>query len=700
MTEDGTSTNSIEDDQPDEGDPSLPPKDRHIVRSQGDPVDRYHGPGSLFTLCNDFRDITLTELKNGSPPPDSDVSHQSNAPDRLYEGKALKELLTRICLEASTEESPFDLQSDHIPIRLPPKQFLLVVQAQFFQQVNYATDLFVKSRFRANVERLYSRPFTPADEAWAICLKIIILLVLGSEVLTQSNDPLFGSQFALSFLSSVRTALSNPRFLNAPKLANVQALTLLSIAARQYYPPGFAESILAQACVLARTMGLHQSHAVQDGICPEEAQERINVFRSLYLQDKSSLILRGSICWLPSFDCGLSSELNQSVSTSSDWTARVQLAGLQDEVYRSFHSAMSKRPSSAKQKGALSRIEQGLKDWAKFHRIFGNPPAGTYVADLQLEFLATRISAFSGSLEPCHILQVLDDSRLSCLLLLVSYGKYDQSITKRLDAHLPSRSLPNLSGKKRHIQSSRKNDSSSSDAARENSNATEPLPIQLHGLLDAFSVPAFFILTKNVMWPVMERDDSRAEDDLDLLQRVSACYREYDSRVQTSNQIHKVGCAFERLLEVVGLIKSPRSSPDMHQKDSGHSPFSGQISFGGPQGLHDFHNGPVPSAYAIPPLSMDECSNKSGSRTTSNTPSVGTMTELPTPREPQEMGQPYDSFGQRPFPQMPHQEDMRPPNRKRRLLSEPDVCMGDDPDSRLLSDFLATAPDMCFDFPT
>lgn len=214
------------DDQILDGATNLPPTDRHIVRSQSDLVDRYHGPCTLFALCNEFCDTALSEERTPSPPSAKNELHEGNEQDRPARSEAVKVVVARMCLEAGIEE-PFDLQSDHIPIRLPPKQFLLMVQPQCLKQADHATDIFVQSSFWSTVERIYSRPFTPADEAWAICYNTIILLVLGSEISAQGNDPLVGSQFALPFLLTVRTALSNPRVLMAPKLINVQALALL-----------------------------------------------------------------------------------------------------------------------------------------------------------------------------------------------------------------------------------------------------------------------------------------------------------------------------------------------------------------------------------------------------------------------------------------------------------------------------------------
>ena len=226
--EEEPSAPSPADDQPSEDTPLRNPSDRHAVRSEKDRFDRYHGPCSLLALCKEFRDLILSEQRKRDLPPSDDESQSSQKKqDTSNNEEAVQGLLARLCLEASVEES-FDHQADHIPIRLPPKQFLLMVQTQFFERADYTTDVFVRSSFWSNVEQLYSRPFQPGDEAWAICFNTIILLVLGSETSTpHNNDPIVGSQFALPFLMTVRTALSNPRVLMAPKLINVQALTLL-----------------------------------------------------------------------------------------------------------------------------------------------------------------------------------------------------------------------------------------------------------------------------------------------------------------------------------------------------------------------------------------------------------------------------------------------------------------------------------------
>lgn len=438
-------------------------------------------------------------------------------------------------------------------------------------------------------------------------------------------------------------------------------------------------------------MGLHQTHAASVGVSPEEAQGRFKVFRSLYLRDKSFSISRGSTCWLPSFDCSLSSELGQNAFTDSSYAARSQLAALQEEIYRLFHSAESQRQSLVKRKRALSRIEQSLEVWANAHDIFSSLSTGARNVDLQLEFLAARISAFRGSSESSYIRRALNDARASCLLLLISYGKHDQSIVKWLEilplSNSPSKSLGNAASPQ-PSKSKNSNTDSLSNNARENTSESVSLRFQT---LDTFSVPGFFLLVKNVIWPVSGNDESQAEEDINLLQKVCACYKELDARLQANNYTRKVSRAFERLLEVVNLFKNSQQLPTpphgTHQSSNTHSPPSTPNIFGRPQGLSDFADLSVPSVNPVPSMFWDGLSTKDTSMRTIGTATRGSSPGIPTPVESEYIGQRYDRLSQ---PSV-----SSPSSKKRPRLYEPDMSM-DDPDTRLLSDFLAVSPMMSF----
>lgn len=177
--------------------------DLHVFRNEVDMVDRYHGPSSLYVLCNQFR---LRALAAGiTAGPGADMLHN-------------------LCgIAGGTESFPSD--GNHPYVHPLPKQQAVTAVGHFFQHLDYATDVFVQRNLLANLERVYSEPLKPRDEVWAICFKAIVLLVLGKEFSAQGHNAFFGD-FARSFLPS-RAALINLRLLTAPTLPNVQTLILL-----------------------------------------------------------------------------------------------------------------------------------------------------------------------------------------------------------------------------------------------------------------------------------------------------------------------------------------------------------------------------------------------------------------------------------------------------------------------------------------
>ena len=210
------------------------PIDRHIVRSQDDLSDRYHGPCTLLALCNEFRDLVVGTQGQGSQTSENnevglgvDDGERASLSDAASSRKERSNaLLMTMCMSVSIEE-PINLHPDNTPICLPPKQFVVMAHTTFFQQEDPTVDVFCQANFLRHVDRIYRRYLSPDDDAWALCFNIIILLVLGAEQSGSGNDPMGGSQFALPFLSTIRRTMNNLKLLMAPKLINVQALALL-----------------------------------------------------------------------------------------------------------------------------------------------------------------------------------------------------------------------------------------------------------------------------------------------------------------------------------------------------------------------------------------------------------------------------------------------------------------------------------------
>jgi hypothetical protein len=268
--------------------------------------------------------------------------------------------------------------------------------------------------------------------------------------------------------------------------------------------------------------------------------------------------------------------------------------------------------------------------------------------------LAARISAFRGSSEASHIRRAIDDARWSCLLLLISAGKHDRSMIKRLEtitfSNRPSKSLKNT-GSLRSSKITTSIKESSPDTAK--GKISEPIPLRFHSLLDTFSVPAFFLLVRNIISSVSAIDEAQTEEDIILLQKTYACYKELDARTQANNHTRKVGRAFEKLLEVVNLIKlsQHRAMPPngTQQSSIAHISPTTQDFFGGLQGFSDFTNLPTPSAYPMPTIPCSELSTKNTSTRTADTARTSTSPGLLTPMESEYMGQTCDTIRPDPF---------------------------------------------------
>lgn len=423
-------------------------------------------------------------------------------------------------------------------------------------------------------------------------------------------------------------------------------------------------------------MGLHQNQAAANNISSEEQQERFKVFRSLYLRDRSFAISRGSICWLPSFDCTLSPELSPSISASAsgsttptaiastDWVARIQLARLQEDIYKQLHGSESYQ-STSKHKSSLSSIRKRLDQWAKSCNVFAPISLETRNLDLRLEFLSASIITFRGSSEPGQNSQLLRDARASCLLLLIARGKHDQSMLDRLE----SLSLPRGPSK----STTKPATSRPGVALSEGDCPTEFVPLPSQNLLDAFSVSAFFILVKNLLWPQTAVEAAQEKEDINLLQLVCGCYEESDANVQPNNYIRKVTCVFKRLINILYLMRNNDQNQmpmDMMSRNSNNRTISQNI-FGGPQELPDFCN--TPQSFAIPtPQNWEFINPDSSSKSPPDTINVASSAQFTKYLESELYGKNFEPIQLQSFDTTLLPQSDSPGNKKRARLHKSD----------------------------
>ncbi|XXH00818.1 hypothetical protein Hte_007169 [Hypoxylon texense] len=577
---------------------------RRIIRGQDGQGGLHHGPGTLLSLCQELQDFVLSKEHNLQPNQENaiqvlnerggDAVNESNSSDKRTE------LLERICIIASFE-TPFDvLEPDRASMRLPPKQLLLMASPQFFSQIDHSTDIFVKARFIAQVEAIYSQALMPTDDAWAICFNTIILLVLGSESWNQGNDGLMASQFALPLFQAMRTALHQARLLTTPKLINVQALALLSIAAEKYYTAETSTAIFAQACLLSRRAGLHQVHTETDDFSQDEIQERFKTFVSLSIRDKTLALTSSSICWLPSVDHSLSLQVLPPIFADPCTGARIQLAEIQEELY--CYLSVEPRQQSGRAVRDIAGIRQKLNSWRNSHwqYILLSPPY--HKAVLQLTFLSTRMIAYSGSHEGVHGRMLLDDARACCLILLMSYDKYDKA---KLDI------FQSLLRRQESTSSTLTTDRDPTSFTTKSSSAGH-----ITSLFNAFPLVAFFELAKHVIRPQCAEETSINTDealvDLELLQEVHSCATEMKSRMQSQNHISQVERILGHILELVQLsghvdhgdspaqdmsvsgLSFPGRTPDNSSHGLGSEGFSGAATLADTDWPWDFLSSPMP----------------------------------------------------------------------------------------------------------
>ncbi|KAH7483816.1 hypothetical protein FOMA001_g6276 [Fusarium oxysporum f. sp. matthiolae] len=511
---------------------STPHINRHIVRNTSQSLDRYHGPCSLYALCKEFSD-----------DPSFCVSENNGSGQNAVSEHMMQEMLN----EASSEPH-LDMLSHPVGICLPPRQFLNLVIGPFFKNVDYATDVFVRSNFQPHVDRIYSQPIGPADEGWAVCFNVIVLLGIKKEPTIQGN-----SHFVQTLLQTLKMAVNNPRVFLTPRLVNVQALALLSYVAEQYSTTSLAELVFAQACLLARTMGLHQINASSDDLPPEDILERHKVFRSLYIRDKNIAIFRGSTAWLPGYDSGIPPSCDEAETGTPDLLARLELAKLQDEVYQAFHAAGAPNLHPSRHYQVLAQLQQRLEQWSSTHSIMQKALTSTETFSLMLSFFATRI-CLSKDNDDMRSTQPFKDAKACCLVfLLATAAKPDLRLSETLKEVLGQHKSLDQPSPRKTKRSSRTQPA----VTESDDSATSALP----RLAATFPLAAAFIVAKDtLLQPIGEVDGtpSRPEEEITILEAL----RDRFAKAAEQAHIDNLALSFSRILGLLVRVVRQKRSPE------------------------------------------------------------------------------------------------------------------------------------------
>ncbi|GAM42124.1 C6 transcription factor [Talaromyces pinophilus] len=393
-------------------------------------------------------------------------------------------------------------------ILLPPKSFLLMPCPLFFQQQDTIVDVFNQVLFWKNVHRVYSHPLAQPDSPWAV----IILLVLGQDqqILTTSES-VMQSQLVGPLITSTRRSSTSIKLLMAPKLIDIQALILLHCCRRASRAGHFRSS--ARACLRTRKAdGSPPTPKKPRHGTPADCEERLKVFRSLSLREKSLCISHSADDWLSSAHCSMYLDLGKQMSVTKMSAMRLHLALLQEETTTILNS--TRYPDSNPQgKATIKRLEQAFEDWLNEYAELNNPDS-TVSIDLTMDLYACRFTALQHSSDPKH-------KNSKDPVEIVPKQEMNGVTNQDADPAFPLCSLP-----------------------------------------ESFSCIGYFTMVKSML---STDSEETCREDLHLLQSVCQIFKKYELNTLGDNYTQKVPRTFQALLAIVYNIK-PGLFQDQHSE--------------------------------------------------------------------------------------------------------------------------------------
>ncbi|KAF9697092.1 hypothetical protein EKO04_005154 [Ascochyta lentis] len=351
---------------------------------------------SMVSLCEEIEEtIEEFQLQEGL----GDAS-----PSR--DGNCIKALLTEL-YDWVDPHGYMDSIDDGVPVCLPPRQLLSMASVQFFQSLDVATDIFCKQKFWESVERIYGRPFTATDTAWAVCFDLIIILGIGVDQSDSSSD-----DFLKPFLLNVSRGYASTSIWFRPELVNVQALALLSLVAQQHFHHRLPGLVFDQACMLFKQLNFSDGSLASENESYGERDEKTKVWTSLFIRDKCLSVSRGKSCCLPAFDW---SPLNYSIPDSQT-SALLELAKNQEEIYNRLYSKESSLQTPSRRAASMASLIRDLGKWADVNSALLSEDSLS-TADIQLKFRSTRVLLLRLSTLQKHKEEVLNDTRVASFIV-------------------------------------------------------------------------------------------------------------------------------------------------------------------------------------------------------------------------------------------------------------------------------------------
>ena len=136
--------------------------------------------------------------------------------------------------------------------------------------------------------------------------------------------------------------------------------------------------------------------------------------------DKQLALMSGKSCHLQGFDCDVplpSSDNTNDMPLRDHWVAAVQLAFINEDIYRNLYSAESARASDAQRQRKVELLTQNLKNWTTTHRQLlndgesGSPEKSSFSLELRYALLTSEILVLRRSKSRESQVELLSNAR-------------------------------------------------------------------------------------------------------------------------------------------------------------------------------------------------------------------------------------------------------------------------------------------------
>ncbi|KAE8153839.1 hypothetical protein BDV25DRAFT_15217 [Aspergillus avenaceus] len=339
------------------------------------------GNGAVLIRARRILKTLLERLRPVSPSMDVDDTEQITTGPRAAPAMQL-ELKARYDHFPSWDDSEaIDFQPGGETVALPPQSVLETSLQLFLEEYNTTTPIFHEVRLREAIQRQYTSggDGSKTDMAYSLCFNNIIVLASGLRArlarVGQSYSRGMDEELLPAFLNNSFRALNHLETLMQPNYVNLQALATLALVTREYHESRVFNLICHLACGLLKSMSSDQLLEPGEGKSTALAEERRELYWTLFVMDKQRTCVTGHPFNLYFHDYNVQL-VPDGASLTPVQQARIMhiyMASLWEEIYVSLYSARAARQSYAHRQRKVEQLDRLAHKWcSRIPRLFAD----------------------------------------------------------------------------------------------------------------------------------------------------------------------------------------------------------------------------------------------------------------------------------------------------------------------------------------